>query len=141
MYRTLALIVGVVGVCAPALAGDIVVTVSNITSATGEVACALHANGSAFPMGNAGVTFRWQKANPAGVTCRFTDVPAGTYAVAVLHDLNGNRRPDTNFVGLPTEDWGVSNNIRHSLRPPTFDEAKFTVEATGTTTVRIRMGR
>jgi uncharacterized protein (DUF2141 family) len=25
---------------------------------------------------------------------------------------------------LGLDDWGVSNNVRHSLRPPTFDEAQ-----------------
>jgi uncharacterized protein (DUF2141 family) len=63
------------------------------------------------------------------VACRFSDVPEGTYAASIGHDLNGNRRVDTNFVGLPTEPWGVSNNARPALRAPRFDEASFKVSA------------
>lgn len=125
----------------PALASDLVVQVTSIRVATGEIACALHKNGSAFPSGYKGVSIRWQKANPAGVTCRFSGLAPGHYAVAVLHDLNGNRAPDTNFVGMPIEDWGVSNNIRHNFRPPSFDEAKFEIAAAGSRTIRINLAR
>jgi uncharacterized protein (DUF2141 family) len=57
------------------------------------------------------------------------DYPEGSYAVSIGHDLNGNKRVDTNFIGLPTEQWGVSNNARPSLRAPRFDEAVFKVAA------------
>lgn len=50
---------------------------------------------------------------------------AGTYAIALTHDLNGNRRTDTDFLGRPTEDWGVSRGARPLLRAPRFDEAAF----------------
>jgi uncharacterized protein (DUF2141 family) len=36
---------------------------------------------------------------------------------------------DTNFVGMPTEQWGVSRNVRPTLRAPRFDEASFKVAA------------
>ena len=55
------------------------------------------------------------------------DVPTGTYAVAVSHDLNGNRQTDTNLIGLPIEAWGVSNSFRPLMRAPHFDEAAFQV--------------
>lgn len=63
------------------------------------------------------------------VRCTFTHVPAGTYAVSVMHDENGNGKLDSNFLGIPTEGYGVSNNHTHALSAPTWDESKFDVKA------------
>ena len=114
---------------------------TGVSSADGEVGCALHDSAAAFPTGQTGGPSSWQKADPSGVTCRFPDLAPGLYAIAVSHDLNGNRKTDTNFLGIPKEDWGVSNNIRPNLRAPTFEEAQVAVDDTGITDIRIRIAR
>jgi len=58
-------------------------------------------------------------------TVTFTDVPAGEYAVLVLHDKNGNGMMDFEPNGMPKESYGISNNPM-SYGPPTWQEAKFT---------------
>jgi len=60
-------------------------------------------------------------------------LPAGTYAVAILHDQNDNGRLDTNFLGIPSEGYGVSNNPKPRFRAPKFKEAIFTLPAEGKT--------
>lgn len=55
----------------------------------------------------------------------FTDVPYGTYAVAVLHDENSNGTLDRNFFKVPTEGYGASNNPAGSMERLDFDDAKF----------------
>lgn len=136
---TLALTAGIAG---PVLAADLVVRVKNVASSVGEVGCALHDQASGFPTGNKGLPTVWVRADPSGVTCRFPGVKPGRYAIAASHDLNGNRVTDTNFIGLPKEDWGVSNDARPSLRAPTFAEAAFEVrEGTAPTTLDVRLGR
>jgi uncharacterized protein (DUF2141 family) len=72
-----------------------------------------------------------------GLSVRFGDLAPGRYAVRVMHDENGNRKLDTNFVGIPTEGYGFSNNPR-AMRPATFEEARFDVPAEGART-RIRL--
>ena len=51
----------------------------------------------------------------------------GTYALAVYHDENGNKKFDKNVIGLPIEGFGVSNNPEFFLIPPHHDEAAFAV--------------
>ena len=97
--------------------------VSGVTSPPGRIGCSLFAGPAGFPIDTSGARFVWVPADPKGVNCRFADVPAGDYAVAIVHDLNGNGRVDTNLVGLPTEQWGVSRNVRHGLRAPRFHDA------------------
>ena len=109
----------------PGQAADLLVRVSGLTEPRGQVGCSLFAGPQGFPMDSSGARTVWLPADTQGVTCRFIDLPEGRYAVSIAHDLNGNKRVDTNFLGIPTEAWGVSNNVRPSLRAPRFEEAEF----------------
>ncbi|RPH43687.1 MAG: DUF2141 domain-containing protein [Burkholderiales bacterium] len=115
--------------CSTAGAADVVVRVGGLTEPLGQVGCSLFAGPDGFPMDTAPARVAWLPASAKDVTCRFAAVPEGRYAVSVGHDLNGNRRVDTNLVGMPTEQWGVSGNVRPTLRAPRFDEAVFRVAA------------
>ena len=127
---------------AAAKAAEIVVKISGVSEPLGQIACALFAASEGFPLNDAGARVLWQPANANGVTCRFAEVSEGTYALSVGHDLNGNRKVDTNIVGLPTEQWGVSNNARPGLRAPRFDEASFKVAGDGKEiVVEIKLGK
>jgi uncharacterized protein (DUF2141 family) len=55
------------------------------------------------------------------------DVPAGTWAVLAYHDENGNKKLDTNFVGMPKEGYGFSNGAKGTFGPPSFKEAAIPV--------------
>jgi len=112
-----------------AAAADIKARAEGIQTPFGQIGCALFPKPAAagFPMDNSVAVVQWLAAEAKGVTCRFTEVVAGVYAIGVSHDVNGNRKLDTNFVGIPVEQWGVSNNVRPKLRAPRFDEAAFRV--------------
>lgn len=111
--------------CGAGNAAELVVRVSGLSEPLGQVGCSLFSGATGFPLDNATARVQWLPADAKGVTCRYADLPEGSYAVSIGHDLNGNKRVDTNFIGLPTEQWGVSNNARPSLRAPRFDEAVF----------------
>lgn len=66
------------------------------------------------------------RATGATVLCAFDKVRPGTYGLSAFHDRNSNGKLDTNFLGMPTEDYCASNNARGVLGPPSFDDAKFT---------------
>ena len=65
------------------------------------------------------------------------EVPPGVYAVAVYHDANSNGKLDANFLGIPKEGYGVSNDVRPRFRPPRFSEAR--VMVTRDTTLVVHM--
>jgi uncharacterized protein (DUF2141 family) len=60
----------------------------------------------------------------------------GTYAIALLHDENSNRKLDKALF-MPKEGFGFSNNPVVVTGPPKFDSAAFKVS--GDTRVAIRM--
>lgn len=51
----------------------------------------------------------------------------GYYAVVIYHDENNNHKFDRNWIGLPTEGFGVSNDPSLFLAAPNFEESKFEV--------------
>ncbi len=112
---------------APAFSAELTVRVSGLETNDGKIGCALHRSSDTFPMGVSPIEPVWVAPSDKSAVCRFADVTDGTYAIAVSHDLNGNQKTDTNFFGIPTEAWGVSRNVRPTLRAPTFSEASFEV--------------
>lgn len=111
----------------PLHAGEVVVQVTGPRAVAGNIGCALFGAQAGFPMDNSGARQIWLPAE-ATTVCRFANVSPGRHAVSVSHDLNGNGRVDTNFLGIPLEGWAVSNNVVPSLRAPRFEEAAFRVD-------------
>jgi uncharacterized protein (DUF2141 family) len=58
-------------------------------------------------------------------TVKFTDLPPGNYAVALIHDSNSNHKIDKNWVGQPKEQWGMSNSLHAKLKAPPMEKALF----------------
>ncbi len=61
-------------------------------------------------------------------------VPPGRYALAVLHDENGNKKLDRNFLGVPKEGFGFANNPHVGLSAPKWDQAVVNVTCPTTET-------
>jgi uncharacterized protein (DUF2141 family) len=70
-------------------------------------------------------------------TVVFEDVPAGTYAIKMYHDENESGEIDSNFMGIPTEPYGFSNNPG-GIGVPSFEAAAFTVEGDTSISITLR---
>lgn len=62
----------------------------------------------------------------------------GKFAIKVFHDENDNRQLDVNWMGIPKEPYGFSNDAMGTFGPPSFQQAAFEVKP-GANTTRIRM--
>lgn len=51
----------------------------------------------------------------------------GEYAVACFHDENGDGKFNQNFIGIPLEDYGFSNEARAGLGPPSWKKVVFRI--------------
>ncbi len=101
----------------------LVVRVENIKDDTGQIGVALY---------NTEVDFmkkqfagKFVPAKKEGVEVVFENLPSGEYAISIMHDSNANGKIDTNFMGIPKEGYGFSNNVMGSFGPPSFEKAKF----------------
>lgn len=61
----------------------------------------------------------------------FPDVPSGTYAVQVHLDEDDDGRIGRNFVGIPNEGLGFSNDAPFRFGPPSFSDAAFQLGPAG----------
>jgi uncharacterized protein (DUF2141 family) len=61
-------------------------------------------------------------------TLKVPGLPPGKYAVALIHDVNKNHKLDKNFIGMPKEQWGMSNNPHATIKAPPIEKAMVTVE-------------
>jgi uncharacterized protein (DUF2141 family) len=103
------------------------VEVLNIRNSIGTVACALFESPVGFPneyMHHA-THLAAIKVRDTRARCHFVDIAPGTYALAVVHDENMNGKLDTNWLGIPIEGYGFSNDARALLGPPSFAAASF----------------
>jgi uncharacterized protein (DUF2141 family) len=55
-------------------------------------------------------------------------LPEGKYAIALIHDVNVNHKLDKNFIGMPKEYWGMSNNPHATIKAPPIEKAMFTLD-------------
>lgn len=67
----------------------------------------------------------------------FKNLPKGIYAVSFVHDANDNKKMDTNFIGIPKEDYGCSNNAKGILGPPKYEDAQFILDENKTIQIKI----
>ena len=47
------------------------------------------------------------------------------YALGLFHDIDDNGEFDTNFLGLPSEPWAFSGELKSRFRLPRFKEVSF----------------
>ncbi|MDO7886059.1 DUF2141 domain-containing protein [Hymenobacter cheonanensis] len=59
------------------------------------------------------------------------ELTPGEWAVALTQDTNNNDKLDKNFLGIPTEPYAFSNNVRPRFAAPKFEECKFMVSGPG----------
>ncbi len=113
------------------------VQVKNVKSDQGYISVALYDNAETFPSEKEEDVFMGKKieASQETTTVRFKNVPAGKYAMAILHDENNNNEMDKNFLGIPKEGYCFSENAKASLGTPKFEEAEFRVRGDVYTTV------
>ncbi|PQJ73657.1 hypothetical protein BTO14_01500 [Polaribacter butkevichii] len=67
----------------------------------------------------------------------FKNLPKGVYAISSFHDINDNKKMDTNFIGIPKEPIGMSNNAKGFMGPPKYKDSKFNLESNKTISIKV----
>jgi uncharacterized protein (DUF2141 family) len=68
-------------------------------------------------------------------TMAFKDLKNGMYAIRFFHDENSNEELDMNFLGIPKEGFGFSNDAMGQFGPKDFSEWLF--EVSGDTKIKM----
>lgn len=101
------------------------VTVKNVKDAKGTVRVGIFKNEETFL--KEATIGKIVKANAGEIKVVFENVPAGTYAVSVIHDENENGELDSGFFGIPKEGFGFANDAMGTFGPPSFQKASIII--------------
>ena len=69
-------------------------------------------------------------------TIIFENLKNDKYAIRFFHDENENEELDTNFIGIPKEGYGFSNDAYGKFGPKDFEEWLF--EVSGDTKIKMK---
>ena len=121
-------------------AAGIKMEVTGFRNDNGKLGCSLFKGPEGFPRDGSKV-FRhmWAPIQGGRGECFFAGVPAGDYAATVFHDENNNGKFDMNWMGMPLEGYGFSNNVKPMLKAPSFDDCEFHYDGTGIKEIPIEM--
>ncbi len=121
----------VIPLTASAAAETLDVQISDVRATTGNVMIAIVAGADGFADKTQPIASLILPARGDTVAFTTNALPAGEYAIRVMHDVNGNGELDANFVGVPTEPYGFSNDASGSFGPPKWEAARFSIGADG----------
>ena len=115
------------------------VKVTGVSSEKGEVLAALFASSQGFP-NDASAAYKVARATAANgmAMLEFSDVPRGTYAIALFHDTNNDGVLNTNRLGIPKEGYGVSKNVKNLFSGPSYKQCVFQHTTETSLTIIIR---
>lgn len=102
------------------------VNVSGIKSVKGKVGLCLISDKSEF-LGDCSY-YREFEVTQRTLVLLLKGIKPNEYAISIYHDANSNGKLDTNFLGLPKERYGFSNNPRTTFGPPSFEKCLFTLD-------------
>jgi len=112
---------------AQASTGNIVIKIENLRNLNqGELTIALYQKVDRVELDLAkAFKVKTIPVSQTSLTVTFEGLDHGDYAVAILHDMNKDKKMDTNWLGIPREDLAVSNNTKGGpFGGPKWEDAK-----------------
>lgn len=120
------------------LNGQLVVEVNGLRNQQGQMCFSVFSESQGFPdQSDATIQKQCVEITSSPVSATFNDLQPGSYAVAVLHDANRDNTANRNFLGIPVEGFGFSQNPVIRTGPPRFNDAAVVVA--GRTNVQVRL--
>jgi len=122
--------------------GTLHVVIEGIKTSKGQVKVGLEKTAAEFdqgPLHEARYRGETVVSKEGRIEVHFRDLPFGTYAIKSFHDEDDNGQLNTNFMGIPSEDYGFSNNVRGKMGPAKFEAARFDLDSSEKTiTIRLK---
>ena len=103
---------------------DLKITVTNVKSQKGIVEIGLFNDQKSFLIKGKEYKTSSKVVTDDSVVFILTDLPKADYAVSIYHDVNSDKECNMNFLGIPKEPYGFSQNFKPKFSKPTFDDCK-----------------
>lgn len=103
---------------------DLKVTVTNVKAKKGNIEIGLFNDQKTFLIKGKEYKNSSKAVTDDTVVFIFKDLPKDDYAVSIYHDINSDKECNLNFLGIPKEPYGFSQNFKPKFSKPTFEECK-----------------
>ena len=129
--QLLVLILGSQFAMAEDLTGILMVEISGLKDASGNVYIAVYDSDSTWLSDEMVLNQKVVIADALDGDLVRTELllPLGDYALSVFYDQDGDGKLKTNFIGMPKEPIALSNNAVAKFGPPEYDDAVFSLGA------------
>lgn len=117
--------------------GDLTVVITGLESVDGYVQVGLYNEAEEFPEVGEEYKIKRVPVEEDKVRITFKDLKEGEYAFGVFHDKDADGECDRNLLGIPTEGYGFSRNLKPTFSAPDFDDCNFEIE--GDVTLNVEM--
>lgn len=119
-------VIGVFGNISAQGNNTILVKVEQINSSNGTINVAIFNSEEDFL--NTPFMSKVKEATNGELEFEFEGIPNGEYTISIYHDENENGELDKNFIGIPSEPYGVSLEGKSMFGPPSYKDARFTLD-------------
>jgi len=104
---------------------QLTIHVQNIKSLKGEIIIGVFNTDKDFLKDGVAIKNYTIAIDEATETIVINDLPKGEYAVSLYHDENSDNECNRNFLGIPKEAYGFSNNVKPKFSAPSYKDCKF----------------
>ena len=124
--KSLLILFGLISTLIPQNNPKLTIKISNIEKIKGEIKVGVFNTETNFlKEGHAIKNYSVKVENNTAVLT-ITDLPKGEYAITMYHDQNSDNECNRNFIGIPKEPYGFSNNVKPKMSAPKYEDCKFT---------------
>ncbi|NER08912.1 Uncharacterized conserved protein, DUF2141 family [Muriicola jejuensis] len=105
------------------------IEILGINEVKGKIQIAVYNDSEVFPEKGKAYRVECFEVTSAELNAVIKDLPHNEYAIALFHDINGDQECNLNFIGIPKEPYGFSNNIKPVLKAPSFEVTSIILNA------------
>jgi len=116
------------------------ITITNVRNNNGKIQLQVYRDQATFSKETPYKIYYVSKADMKNNTLHYkiSDLPEGTYGIAILDDENNNKEMDWSFIMMPKEGFGFSNYYHTPLSKPKFEKFKFYLNGTVNVSIKVR---
>ena len=100
------------------------IEISGISEIKGKIQIAIFNDSEVFPEKGKAYRVEFFDVNAQVMQVVIADLPYNDYGIVLFHDVNSDKVCNLNFIGIPKEAYGFSNNVKPVLKAPSFESAR-----------------